>query len=138
MESRVGRSSPSFYVLMADDQRLAYLWRRALFTNLPHVPQRLRLEMYELWNENLWVSMFWDCQDGAERMKRLQEYVHDGDITLQRLQRSPSSNEVRMLIYDGEQIDIETPPKYAEEFDVNGVRFPKSLAWSNLIVKERK
>ena len=139
VESKVGRMGAGFYVLFAtDDQRLGYLWQRSLFTDLPNVPSRQRLEFYETWNDPLWVEMFAGLNTMAERVDRFREYLYDGDISLRRLHRSPTGM-MHVMIYDGKQIIIDDPPESAEAIDIGEakMKFPKSLAWSNLVVKER-
>lgn len=138
MESKVGRMGSSFYTLFAGEQRLAYLWQRALHTDMPNVPPRQRLEFYEFYNKELWERMFADCTLTPQRVARLKEYVADGDITLRRLVKSPSAGQMGMLIFDGEHIVIDPPPQDAEKVEIGTVMLPKSLAWSNLIVKERR
>lgn len=141
MESKVGRMGSSFYTLMTTDQdtpgqRLAYLWQRSLFRDMPNTPPRQRLEFYDLWNEGLWVEMFGGLSTEAERMMRFREYVHDGEISLCRLVKSPRGL-MGMVIYDGEAITIDKPSE-REQIQIAKMTFPKSLAWSNLIVKERR
>lgn len=138
MESKVGRMGSSFYTLCAhDDQRLAYVWERALHTDMPNVPPRQRLEFYELWNAALWDAMFYDCTTVAERVTRFQEYVADGDITLRRLSKLSPHHKVNVRVFDGEQIVIDTPAAELIDIGDGGMTFPKSLAWSNLVVKEQ-
>lgn len=131
-ESKVGRMGSSFYMLYADDQQLAYLWQRALFTDMPNVPPRQRLEFFEFKNWDLWRAMFADCPSIPSRLARFVEYVHDGDIELRRLRKSPSGR-MSIVVYDGSQIVIDTPPIDTELVDAfEGWEFPKSLAWSNI------
>ena len=139
MESRVGRGPSHFYTLIGPhDQRLAYVWERSLHTDMPRVPDRQRLEFYELWSAVLWDAMFCDCKTVAERVTRFQEYVYDGDITLRKHTRVSPMHKINVFLYDGEQIVIDTPPPTAELIDFGnlGWQFPKSLAWSKLRVQE--
>lgn len=131
VESKVGRMSAGFYALFADDQRLAYLWQRRLFTDLPNVPHTLRLEFYELHNIPLWNEMFAWLSIWPERVACFKEYVYDGDITLRRIAKSPLGK-VRSAVYDGEQIAIADPHPHTELTPLLGWDFPGSLVWSNL------
>lgn len=138
MESKVGRMNTGFYTLIGPDNlRMAYLWQRQLFTDMPNTPHRLHLELYEGWNDDLWVAMFGDLRFFADKVERLREYLADGDITLQRIRRSPSGL-MGVVIYDGEQLVISTPRENAVATGIVGVTFPKSLMWSNLVIKEAR
>lgn len=126
-------------LLTSERHRLVYLWQRQLFTDMPNVPTRQRLEFYEFYNPKIWSAMFSDLHYApmAWRVTRLQEYLHDGDILLTRLNRRPSGP-VEQCIYDGEQLAIQAPLTWSQEVKpVKGVRFPLSLTWSGLVVKER-
>lgn len=138
MESKVGRMGSSFYSLFSGETRIAYLWERALHTDMPNVPPRQRLEFYEVNDRDLWLSLFEGCLTIPGRVQRFQELVRDGKISIRRLNKSPSGI-MRVLIFDGEQVVIHTPPADTDLAEViEGWEFPKSLAWSNLIVKEQK
>lgn len=130
-ESKVGRMGSSFYTLYADDQQLAYLWQRALFRDMPTVPNLQRLELFETHNEDLWAAMFADCPTLGTRLARFQEYVHDGEITLRRLRRSPTGR-MSMVVYDGSQITIAAPSTDVGLFIGGAYPFPKSMTWSHI------
>lgn len=137
MESKVGRMGSSFYVLFIGDKRAAFLWERALHTDMPNVPPRQRLELYEVGEEDRWIETFEGCTNYVDVVNRLRFMLFVGEVTLRRLARSPSGV-TRQLVFDGQQIVVDTPPESAEAVDIRGLKFPKSLAWSNKIVKERQ
>lgn len=138
MESKVGRMGSGFYTLFdRDNTRLAYLWQRSLFTDMPNTPPRQRLEIYELWGEAKWAEYLKGCQTSAESFERFKELVAAGDIRLRRLNKSPSGR-MHAMLYDPEQIVLDAPSaSESETVEIEGVPFPKSMAWSGLVVKER-
>lgn len=139
VESRAGRMTTGFYTLMFNEtHRLAYLWQRELFRDVPNTPPRLRLEFYELWSVELWLQLFGDLKTPEDRVERLREFLADGDVRLCRLHKSALTLRPRpsLVIYDGEQVVIETPSKNAVTMNIEGLTFPKSLYWSNLVLKE--
>lgn len=141
MESKVGRMGSTFLTLLtSENERLAFLWQRQLFQDMPNTPPKQRLEIFESHNSPVWVKMFNDCASVAERMTRLEEYVHDGDIVIARLVKRPSTSEVRLTVFDGEKLSIDWsrsgwgPDKWVTIPDTL-LTFPKSFVWSNLHLK---
>ena len=148
MESKVGRMGSSFYVLLtagddatAPESRLAFLWQRELFQDIPNTPPAQRLEFYEAWPNPKWPSLFHGhCDTVEQSTERLRELLREGEVLLGRLFKTPMA-EMRMRIYDGKQIEIKTPPETAEVATIDpdlGIKLAKSLVWSNMITKEVK